>query len=292
MKKKISIVLLTCVLILSVLFVGCGDVSLNAEKPLKFKVDADAGFVRVTAFPESTATKVVTIPDEYEGLPVTVIDDFASANLENLETVNIGKNVQEIGSWAFENNQKLKEFKVDPENPYFCDVDGVLYTKDMKTLLYYPNARGVETVTETDANGNKNEVKRIVYEIPDGVEVIRSKAFYKCGNLTALTLPNSLITIEEKAFFRCGSLKDVKLPAGVTVIAKDAFGYCTALQEIVIPASITELGEYAFYNCTSLKNVEVLRAEAEVQAGQKWYPTDNGRKLDGLTVTWTVSNAE
>lgn len=284
MTKRIFGVILAAVMI-AVVFCGCGEqISINGSSEVKYKVEENE--VTVREFPDSSTSVSVTIPDEYEGKPVTKIADFAATNLESLESVIIGKNVREIGLWAFENNQKLKEFKVSPDNPYFCDVDGVLYTKDMKTLLFYPLSRGVETLTETDENGKQNEVTKIDYEIPQGVEVIRTKAFYKCSNLSSLIIPDTVKVIEEKAFFRCGSLKNVTLPESLTHIGKDAFGYCTGMTEIVIPSSVTQIDEYAFYNCTALKKVDVKRAEKDIKLGEKWFPTNNGRNLDGLNISW------
>ncbi|MGN0572108.1 MAG: leucine-rich repeat domain-containing protein [Candidatus Fimenecus sp.] len=282
-KKKLCAILLVFSLCIGVLCTGCGEQAITGDAKIKYKIENGEATVR--EFPDESTVISVEIPDEYEGCPVTVIADFAAVNLENVETIYIGKNVREIGPWAFENNQKLQAFKVSAENAYFCDVDGVLYTKDMKTLLFYPPARGKQTKTETDANGAQKEVQYIEYTIPDGVETIRTKAFYKCQSLTAVTIPDSVTRIEEKAFFRC-ALKAVQLPENLTFIGKDAFAYCGSLQTVEIPASIEQIDEYAFYNCTSLKSVHVLAAESEITLGQKWYPTDNGRNLDGLEITW------
>ena len=152
----------------------------------------------------------------------------------------------------------------------------------MKTLLFYPPAACVQI--ETDADGN--EVKFITYIIPEGVETIRSKAFYKCYELTEITLPSTLRTIEEKAFFRC-SLKAVTLPDSLTFIGKDAFSYCTAIEELTIPAGVTQIDEYAFYNCTAVKNLTMLGKESEMTLGKKWFPTDNGRDLGELNIIWS-----
>ena len=282
-KKKVCAVLLLAVLLMSTLFSGCGEQLGLGEEKIKYKIENGEAVVR--EFPDNSTVLSVEIPDEYEGCPVTVIADFAAVNLENIETISIGKNVREIGLWAFENNQKLQAFKVSEENEYFCDVDGVLYTKDMKTLLFYPPARKKQTKTETDESGAQKEVQYIEYAIPDGVETIRTKAFYKCQSLTGITIPDSVTRIEEKAFFRC-ALQELELPENLTFIGKDAFAYCGKIQTVEIPASIEQIDEYAFYNCTSLKSVHVLAAEIEITLGEKWYPTDNGRNLDGLEITW------
>ena len=103
--------------------------------------------------------------------------------------------------------------------------------------------------------------------------------------MTGITIPDSVTRIEEKAFFRC-ALQELELPENLTFIGKDAFAYCGKIQTVEIPASIEQIDEYAFYNCTSLKSVHVLAAESELTLGEKWYPTDNGRNLDGLEITW------
>lgn len=81
------------------------------------------------------------------------------------------------------NEQKLKAFEVDSENQYFTAVDGVLFSKDMKTLIYYPPAKGVEF----NNLGQAKEMTR--YVIPDGVETIRTKLFISATMLIKLKFP-------------------------------------------------------------------------------------------------------
>lgn len=279
---KRIIIALSLILLLCFSFVSCGseDLSmLSGDTSISYKIND--GEATVTLMPNKSAVRNIVIPDEYEGVPVTKIADFAGVNLEYAVKITIGKNVKEISDWAFGNSRKIIEFDVDENNPYICDVDGVIYTKDMKTLLFYPPAACVQT--ETDADGN--EVKFITYIIPEGVETIRSKAFYKCYELTEITLPSTLRSIEEKAFFRC-SLKAVTLPDSLTFIGKDAFSYCTAIEELTIPAGVTQIDEYAFYNCTAVKNLTMLGKESEMTLGKKWFPTDNGRDLSELNIIW------
>lgn len=279
MKKRV-VIIFSLILCMSVIFSGCAEQLKFGDGEISYKIED--GEAAVHEVPNTSTTKEITIPDEYDGAPVTKISDFAAVNVENLEVINIGKNVKEIGNWAFENNQKLTAFNVSEENPYFCDVDGVLFTKDMKTLLFYPAAREIQTKKGTDGS----DINFIEYTVPDGVETIRTKAFYKCSLLTKITLPQSLKSIEEKAFFRCSVMEGIVLPTNLEVIGKDAFSYCTALTEITIPASVKQIDTYAFFNCTQLLKVDVLAKESDVALGEKWYPTDNGRTMGNLKITW------
>ena len=278
---KRIIITLSLILLICFSFVSCGEEIDLLSGNTSISYDITDGEAVVTKIPNKSVVTEITIPDEYEGVPVTTINEFAGVNLEYITKITIGKNVKEIDDWAFGNSKNVSFFDVDDENPYLCDVDGVIYTKDMKTLLFYPPAKDIKT--HTSENGD--EIKYISYEIPEGVETIRSKAFYKCYELTEITFPSTLRSIEEKAFFRC-NIGALTLPENLTFIGKDAFSYCTAIQELTIPATVTQIDEYAFYNCTALKNLTMLGKEAEITLGKKWFPTDNDRDLGGLEIKW------
>lgn len=268
MKKRI-ISIFAIVLCICIAFSGCSSVSTllsGSDESIKYKVED--GEATVTGVPnKSTVTKIV-IPDEYEGVPVTKIADFAATNLEYVTEFVIGKNVKEIGVWALENNQHIATYTVDEANGYFCSVDGVIYTKDMKTVVFFPPAKEGE------------------YKVTDGVETIRTKAFYKCMKVTKITLPDTVKEIQEKAFFRCEAMKEINLPNTLTFIGKDAFSYCYGLTKITIPASVTRIDEYAFYNCTNLLTVDVLAKESDMTLGEKWFPTNNGLDITELKINW------
>ena len=268
MKKRI-ISIISLALCVCFLFSGCDSVTtlLSGEnETIDYKIEN--GEATVVGVPnKSTVTKIV-IPDEYEGVPVTKIADFSATNLEYVTEFYIGKNVKEIGSWALSNNQHIAQYTVDEANEYFCSVDGVIYTKDMKTVVYFPPAKEGE------------------YKVADTVETIRTKAFYKCTKVTKIVLPDTVKEIQEKAFFRCEAVTEINLPDTLTFIGKDAFSYCYGLTEITIPASVTKIDEYAFYNCTNLLAVNVNNKESDMTLGEKWYPTNNGLDLEGLKINW------
>ena len=285
MKRMISLFLVSIFIIFS--FCGCNGSSsllntlnLNAYADgIRYKIiDGEAV---VTGTENKTTVTRIFVPDEYMGMPVTKIADFGIVNLEYVTSIHIGKNIKEIGEWALTNNQHITEITVDENNEYFCDVDGVLFSKDMKTMIAYPPSKNLEAAK--DENGN--EIKTITYAIPDGVEEIRTKAFYKCYRVAAVTIPETVKYIGEKAFFDC-ELTELVLPSGLETIGKDAFGLNYSLKELTIGPSIKEIGDYAFYNCTSLLNIEVQAKEREVALGKKWYPTNNGIEIEKAEVKW------
>ncbi len=76
----------------------------------------------------------------------------------------------------------LEAFTVSPANPYFRAIDGTLYSKDGTELLIYPTRD-----------------PRTSLEVPEGVETIKSYAFYDADDLDAITFPASLVRIEKSA---------------------------------------------------------------------------------------------
>lgn len=258
-------------------FAGCS--ALSSGPNIEYEVNEN-GTVSVVKYTDSTEITEIVIPDEYEGKPVTNIENFSLFNAESLKKITIGKNVSEIGEWAFTNNQALQEFAVDEDNEYFTAVDGVLYTKDMKTLLFYPSAKNIEF----DKFGAA--LNTSTYKIPDGVETIRSKAFYKCYYVENIDIPESVTVIEEKAFHRCNALKDLVLPSNLKYIGKDAFAYCALLENITIPEKVEEIGEYAFFNCSGMKSITMLCDKDKVILHDNWEPTASGREIKDCEITW------
>ena len=272
MKKKLIAVFLLIALLLS-----AGACSLN-EVSIQYK-EVEGGLA-VTGYTDKTMITEITIPDEIDGVPVVAIADFGVCNAESLLKVTIGKNVKEIGTWALTNNQHVTEYVVDPANEAFVSKDGVIFTKDMKTLCFYPSGRNIEF----DKYGTA--LNTTEYAIPEGVEVIRSKSFYKCYYVDITSFPDSITRIEEKAFHRAGALTDFEVPANLEHIGKDAFAYDSLLTDLTLPASIREIGEYAFFNCTGMTKLTILAKEEEITFGNKWQPTSKGKILDTCEITF------
>ncbi len=101
----------------------------------------------------------------------------------------------------------------------------------------------------------KNRPDITEFIVPDGVKVIRSKAFSGCVNLEKITLPTSLTEIEAYAFENCNALREIAIPEGVRTIGSRAFYECKALTHFKFPQSMrgTKIESGMFYNCISLE---------------------------------------
>ncbi len=196
-------------------------------------------------------------PDETK--PVSAVGKFTMNTDEYVEVIYIGKDVKYIDETSFFNCKVLKAIEVDEENENYTDVDGVLYTKDMKKLLVYPIMK---------------ENKAASYTIPEGVERIASCAFYKNGNLTEIRFPSTLKEIGDMSFFKCEKISLVTLPDGLEKIGSDAFSYCHGMSPVMyIPDTVEEIDSFAFYACSNLKEFYMgAESENDITFGDSWLP--------------------
>lgn len=195
-----------------------------------------------------------------------------------------GKKVTTIGASAFNGCSNLKEFKVREDNAYFMAVDGVLYSKDGKTLVCYPQAKVgaivIPSTVETVGAGAFNSNKLASITIPNSVKIIDTSAFSSCQNLKTVTFEagSKLENIGNTAFSGCSSLSNIEIPASVISIGSNAFTNCSGLTIVTFEADskLASIADYAFMNCYSLKNVYYGGTEEEWNniSISKWGNTD------------------
>lgn len=130
---------------------------------------------------------------------------------------------------------KLTAICVDKNNPNFTSIDGVLYDKEIKTLIQYPVA------------------KASAFTIPSTVERIASHACY--GAYTyKVTIPGSVKNIEPYAFINCQA-STIRILEGVTEISERSFMNCWYLEKLILPNSLIKIRPYAFVNCFHIKDL-------------------------------------
>lgn len=111
-------------------------------------------------------------------------------------------------------------------HPNFEEIDGVVYTKDKKTLVA--------------CSMSKKHVK-----VLDGTEVISINAFTQC-KIEEVIFPASLKIIDEMAFTDCEMLKSVKFGNGLKAIGRSAFAWCRSLKHVALPSSLEHISRCAF----------------------------------------------
>lgn len=90
-----------------------------------------------------------------------------------------------------------------------------------------------------------------------GCTSLGANAFWECVSLTRISLPETLSSIGLRAFEGCVRLQSVLIPASVTLIAENAFFDCHSLASLTFAENeaLTSIGINAFYRCVSLTEV-------------------------------------
>ena len=167
------------------------------------------------AFMNNQRLKSVEIPGCIKNIEWNAFE-FCS----QLESVKLNEGTERLGEQAFAWFQKLKTFTipasvnelyltdgsvdvfyfdtaletiyVDPENTTYKSVDGVLFSKDEKTLIRYPGAYQADE-----------------YEIPSGTLHLERNSFTNVMTTKSVIIPQSVETVDGEAFYLCESVKSL-----------------------------------------------------------------------------------
>ncbi|MDR1839583.1 MAG: leucine-rich repeat protein [Treponema sp.] len=165
----------------------------------------------------------ITIPSS-----VTSIGNDAFSSCSSLTSIAIPLSVTSIGDSPFSFCSSLTNITVDSRNPAYASIEGVLFDKNIQTIISYPAGKTART-----------------YIIPSSVMSISIVTFSDCASLTSITIPSSVTSIDFAAFFRCSSLTSVTIPSSVTSIGGRAFYDCTSLTSVTLSRR-TQVGQEAF----------------------------------------------
>ena len=221
----------------------------------------------------------VTIPDS-----VTSIGNSAFSGCSGLTRVTIGNGVKSIGNQAFGYcsltsvtipasvtsigvspflGSVYLDISVAVDNAYYQSVNGILLSKDGKTLIQgrldmNGEAMIPDGVTNIGAGAFEFSYNRMTsVTFPNSVTSIGDSAFHYCNWLTSVTIPDNVTSIGGGAFWDCSGLTSVTIGNGVTSIGEGAFWSCRGLTSVTIPSSVTSIGYWAFKGCEHLTSVTI-----------------------------------
>lgn len=228
-------------------------------------------------------------------IPEGVLRIFSGAfrRTSDIKNIIIPSSVEKI-----DNGLTVKEcinIKVDKNNKFFSDTDGVLFDKEKNTILAYPQRRqdkiyqipnGVKKINAY-AFGGCSFLKEVI--INKDMEVISDAAF-SSSYIKEITIPKNIVSIEGMAFDGCESLEEIIFEEGITYIADKAFNHCTMLENIKIPNTVTTIGKYFVHGCTNLEYIIIPSSVKKING--KLYDEDSKFQYSGLLYVEKGSYAE
>lgn len=170
-----------------------------------------------------------------------------------------GKNIVEIGPFAFEKLFTVKEIEV---------------------------SEGIQSIK----NGAFNECRNLKsVKLPDSLVCLGDQTndfsngvFRSCSGLAKIKIPSKIREITDGTFYFCGNLEDIILNDGIEIIGRYAFASCVKLKHINFPSSLQEIQDYAFNECKELKHIilnEGLKKIGEEAFGQPFMSLKNSNRM-------------
>ena len=216
----------------------------------------------------------VTIPSEYNGLPVGEIAGGAFDGCSTLVTINVPDTIRYIDMGLGGNQtgspfrgcsklQNVNVYEVEGSHErFYASVDGVLFYKNTITggveLKYFPYARsGAYTVpfgTEViPANVFRGYTKITEIYIPASVRQIDTESFYGANKLEKLVF----LAVPDAPVDEVGLLETAAAAADNLTLIANCFKGCTSLTEVTLPVRLSSFDILAFSGCTSLEAINV-----------------------------------
>jgi hypothetical protein len=219
--------------------------------------------------------------------PITVINEYAFNCDETLNEISFGKDVKSIDGKSIYSCWWVQNVWIDDDNPYYCDLDGVIYSKDLTEVVFYPNDHdkylrlqngyaylddeGVQHSNLVDDDGNEMEelwgttekydedylaeYNKLVrtYVVPSTVIKVGQLAF-AYSNITDLYLPEGVKTMETMAVFKNTVLLHVYSYTTENDISDVTYKAIDSMASVYnsLPEGLEYIGSDCFYYCRGL----------------------------------------
>ena len=305
MKRRISALVLSIAIILSMLTVCIFSASAATYGNLTYKVEG--GKVIITGC-SSDATGTLTIPAKISGYPVTGIEHHAFMDCSSLKRITLPSSIKSIGAYAFMSCSSLTSINIPAgvatiEAMAFSDcysltsinvpsgvtkidrgafascsslasitlpvgITKIGYDAFLDTA-YYAKASNWKNGLLYIGNylvGVKDNISGAV-TVKSGTKCIADYAFSHCSSIKSITISNGITNTGDNTFYKCSGLTSISLPGSLKSIGKHAFEGCSSLVSINIPSSVTSIGGYAFLYCFSLAHIIVPNSVTQIGEG-------------------------
>lgn len=152
---------------------------------------------------------------EFRGMPSL---EYIGANtfyVTALREFEIPASVAYVGFSAFL-NEYLVSLSVEDGNEVYVADEGVLYTKDMTTLVCYPSRKAATS-----------------YTVPEGVAAIEGYSCEATAFLETLVIGGDVKKVGQSAFYNAHALKEITFKGNVEMLGQSAFFGAPNLKKVI-----------------------------------------------------------
>ena len=130
------------------------------------------------------------------------------------ESIVVPEDVLEIGDYAFENRDTLREITL-PKGILRIGAGAFYFCRSLRRVY-----------------------------VPDGVTELAASTFEFCSALEHVDLPAGLTKISDSAFGYCESLNHLIIPEGVRELKFGTFAKCISLSDLTLPSTIERIDSF------------------------------------------------
>ncbi|OHS93599.1 hypothetical protein TRFO_40121 [Tritrichomonas foetus] len=223
---------------------------------------------------------------------IITIGERSFYGMENLVTLTLGQSVTSFARDTVENCQNLEAINVDENNLDYCSVNGVMFTKSIEELYFYPSNKpgevyqipketirfSISSLSETKflqrftiEEGNLvlkvDSTDGQVYSI-DGTTLVKV-----APKVSTFILKTDLTTIGPGAFYT-SSITSLEIPSNIKIIEEYCF-QIAKISTITIPQTVQEIGEGFFYSSyiesiVIKSQIKILPMNSFTNSGNLW----------------------
>ena len=242
---------------------------LKPSEGLEFESNGD-GTCTLVSIGICKDTDLVIPTENPDGEKLTVIEKYAFASLENVNSITLLNGSYEVEDQAFQYGE-MTEVRIIGGAPIIgdsafsaCEDLTKITVQDCEVQLgeyaFFSCGKDAEVVF-TNCTGT---VDKYAFQYSDLASLsidqcnltIEESAFASCEALTTITFQNSTLSAGEYAFFGVGDKAIVQAESCALSLDDWAFQY-TSLSELTITGDKAELGEGVFGSCEDLTTVTI-----------------------------------
>lgn len=227
------------------------------EKLTSINIPSTLTAIGESCFSGTALTGDLVIPSS-----LTTLGDDAFA-YSKLTSVSVPKETSTIDGNPFHGIMTLKSITFDPANSVYSTEDGVLYSKDFKTLIQVPASypkdvcnikEGVETVATF--SGTYCNVKEVHF--PKSVKTFESNSMWLNFGVEKFTFDEECegVVFGQYTFGDSAKLVSLHLPKGVEEVPSYFVNDSPLLSDFTMPETVLKIGRSAF-DGTSITSINI-----------------------------------